>query len=214
MRLLIYPGATSALLSLQAVLQEAHDAVVVARAEEIAKREADGIPLDDHTRWPAVDGFVEELAAAAVAMDTAGAIALVRKVDKQLSRKALVPIPAYKPIPARDLVQVRFVALEDVQRRTLLAKAAEAQERIDVKAEQDVLTAAIVERDEAVKDFIGASICELIVGEDHIKGPPDRADLEALKLAGLLWDLYNAARDYQELSPGKAGRFGPRPQST
>jgi len=164
MRLLIYPGATSALLSLQAVLQEAHDAVVVARAEEIAKREADGIPLDDHTRWPAVDGFVEELRASVAALDTGAAIDMVRKVDKQLSRKALVPIPAYKPVPARDLVQVRFVALEDVQRRTLLAKAAEAQERIDVKAEQDVLSAAIVERDEAVKDFIGASICGLIVG--------------------------------------------------
>ena len=216
MRLLIYAGAISPLLLLQDVLKEAHTAVVDARAEEIGQREADGIPLDDHTRWPAVDGTIEELTAATTAMDTGRAVELTVKLNQLLSRKALTAIPAYEPTKTRDLVQVRFVALEDGARRDLLRKVAEAQDRIGLVPASDnaALMAAILERDEAVKDFIAASVCELHVGDDSIKGPPDAADLEAIKLSGLLWDLYSAARDYQELSLGKAERFGPRPQST
>lgn len=217
MRLLIYPGAHSPRLTLQELRREPHEAARERRAREIAERQERGVPLDDHTDWSQVDEAAAALRTAVEARDTRSALEGVRAVDVALSRKALVPIEAYKPEPIRDEVRLVIRALEHEARQQLLLAVEDAAAAVDAAVEAGADKARIVELDadfrRQVRGFLLASLVSLHVGDDVVDTVGEN-DIAALEGAGLLFDVYAGVRDYQGLSEGKAGRFGRPPPST
>lgn len=217
MRILIYPGALSPRLRLQDLRREAHEHVRAVRAAEIVKREADGIPLDDHTDWKTAEEHAAALAGFLAERDTIRAVGAVALLDAALSRRVLTPLPAYEPKPGLDDVFIVVRALEDDERRRLLAEVEEAAEASDAAVKASAERARLLTLDAdfrgAVRRFVLRSVASMTVGDDDVAAVEER-DVLALEGAGLLFDVFAAARDYQGLSPGKAGRFGRPPPST
>lgn len=194
MQILIHPGALSPLLILDEVLRERHEDLRAERARTIAKRKADGAPLDDETKWSNLDTLAVQNAIAA--HDTTGVIAACNELIAATAGHKLEPLDEYQSVEAYREVRIQFRALKDAERSKLAnAVAASGGALADVQA------------------FLIASVAVLEAGDERF-AVIDDALVDALEASGMLLDVYVAARDYQRLSVGKGGRFGSRQPQT
>ena len=199
---LIRPGGISDWVPLQAVLREAHEALQKERADEIASRSKKGIPLDDDVDWKKVSAAVEAKNAGEVVRLTAG--------------KFLEPLDDYAAVPGNDDVKLKFRAISEAARRTLMIEVAAAGVAVAKALDTDdavKIDEAQRRRDAAFAAFIGAAVVAVDVAGD-VNEVVDDALVEALAASGLLVSVFAAARDYQRLSPGKGKRFGSPQPST
>ena len=88
--LLVYPGQRAHPAPLRAVLEAAHNEARKARLDDIAARTKAGIPLDDETAWPVVDGVVGAIADAKAKQDSAALARLAGDLARATTGNAIV----------------------------------------------------------------------------------------------------------------------------
>lgn len=194
MQILIHPGALSPLLILDDVLRERHEDLRAERARIIAKRQKDGTPLDDETKWSNLDTLKVQNAIAA--HDTSGVVEACNELIAATAGHKLVPIDEFESVPAYREVRIQFRALSS-SRRSELAEAVVTSNGAPA----------------SVKAFLAETVARFEAG-DEVFEKVDDVLIDALEASGMLLDVYVAARDYQRLSMGKGERFGSRQPQT
>lgn len=212
--LLVYPGQRSQPASLRAVLEAAHNETRKARQDDIAARTKAGIPLDDETAWPVVDGIVASIADAKAKQDSAALARLGGELVRATSGNALVDVGEFAAPEGIDGVVITCVVLSQAQRLDMMATLADAWAALAELERAGASTSARRVAEEAVL-AAQVAVCRAVIVEVGGVSVPEGADLwEGVRLAGLLGVFFAAARYFLQLPPGKALRCGLPSSST
>lgn len=221
--LLLYPGESGPLTSLQGFLRDHHEEERASRDKQIAEQASRGITSSDTTDFVQLAKEATAATDAAVALDAVACLAAARRVMDGLA-DALTPLGEYVDDPAIDGVMVAFVALSERDSRRLSRDAIAASEvartapagRARDDAYQAIsdarvaLLAVALARVEGLQDADGR-------GRAIVRGDDQRIDvgaLGALQRAGLHVPLYEAACLFQVLPAKKGLRYGSPAAST
>jgi hypothetical protein len=211
LRILLTPGETGPLVSLQDCVREVWETERKARDERIAKRREKGAGLDDGIVWALVSST--DVAAAIAAHDSGKLRASAQKLV-DATADLIVPLDPYTPNPALDGISVRFCVMAETERRTLQGKVAGAWREVASLFAAQASEEKIIEAQErafaAQGAFILASV-DAVEGIGDTTGKPFDVGpelLEALRREGILGALFDAASAFQALPSGKALRFG------
>lgn len=217
--LLVYPGAVGPRVRLVDCLREMHETAAAARLEEIKRRKLIGVPLNDDVSPDAtaarVRGAAERFAA--------GEWVEGRKELADVYAETAGTLEPLGPFVVPDVegiegIQVRFVAVSASARMahgdavskawTAWVKARKSGngEAVCMEAMQAAQANLVRYGVAEVGPFdVGGGGCVFLKAED---GRLLDADVEALRMMGLMDHLYSAAQAFQVLHPGKGLRFG------
>lgn len=213
--LLIYPGTKGTPVPLQDVLREAHEAYREARAKQIEARKKRRVPLDDSTDWAQVTEAVAGVSLALSEKDSAKIAREARALAEMTDGNALEEVGPYEPDPALDGIVVTMQVVADADRRLWNAETQAQWARVrdcrilgDLVGAQQALNAL-----DAIAAKVVAAVVVEVQGVEGMKATIAES-MPGLVLAGLLAPLYQAARHFLELPPGKAVRCGLQQPST
>lgn len=210
----ILPGDLSPPVTLDACLRETHEASREWAIGEAVRRAKLKVSTSTEVDWAAVAqvvaGDAEALGQAVTKKDAAAVVEACDRIRAMVDGKAITDPGEYQPVEGYAGVVLTFVALSAEERRKLgqVVDNAAAAHRAGVDGSG-------VAHADAVKDYVAAHLSSITFGDGRRwRGPLDARQLEGLELAGLLFDVFLAARDFQRLSPGKGVRFGSPAPST
>lgn len=214
MALLVFPGQRAYPAPLVAILREAHELARAARAVELQQRTKAGVPLDDSTAWPVVDGILGALGDARAQQDSAALARLGGDLVRATAGNALTELGDFVAPEGVDGVIVTLQVISQAERLDLNAALGDAWAALLAaeKADASMLTKRAA--DEAVLQAQLAIVRRVVV---DIAGfdLPEGCDLwEGVRLAGLLPAFYAACRHFLTLPPGKVLRCGLLSSST
>lgn len=214
MALLVFPGQRSQPAPLVDILREAHELARAARAAELEARRKAGIPLDDSTAWPVVDGILGALDDAREKQDSAALARLGGDLVRATAGNALAEIGDFAAPEGIEGVSVVLQVISQAERLDLNAALGDAWAALLAAERADALMLTKRAADEAVLVAQLAIVRRVVVDVRGLE-VPDGCDLwEGVRLAGLLPAFYQAARHFLTLPPGKALRCGLPSSST
>lgn len=208
MLLMVFPGQRAQPAPLRAVLEAAHNETRKARLDDIAARTKTGIPLDDETAWPVVDGIVGAVIDAKAKQDSAALARLAGDLSRATSGNAIVDPGEFVAPEGIDDVTITCVVISQAERLDLMASLADAW---SVLAELERVGASSSARRAAEEAVLAAQValCRAVIVEVGGVSVPDGADLwEGVRLAGMLGAFFAAARYFLQLPVGKVLRCG------
>lgn len=212
--LLVFPGQRAQPASLRAVLEAAWEEGRRARLEEIAQRTKAGVPLDDETAWPVVDGIIASIAEAKAKADSAALARLAGELARATAGNAIADPGPFVAPDGLDGLTIVCEVISQAERLGLMATLADAWAALAELERAGASSSARRAADEAVV-LAQLAICRRVIVTIGGIEVPDGADLwEGLRLAGLLGPLFTAARWFLTLPPGKALRCGLPSSST
>lgn len=214
MGLLVFPGQRSQPAPLVDILREAHELARASRAAEVEQRTKAGIPLDDSTAWPVVDGILGALSDARARQDSATLARLGGDLARATSGNALVELPAFVPPEGIDGVMVTMQVIAQAERLDLNAALGDAWSALLAAERADASMSTKRAADEAVLQAQLAIVRRVVVDVRGLEAPEGCDLWEGVRLAGLLPAFYSAARHFLALPPGKALRCGLPSSST
>lgn len=214
MGLLVFPGQRSQPAPLVDILREAHELARAARATELEARRKAGIPLDDSTAWPVVDGILGALDDAREKQDSATLARLGGDLARATAGNALIELPAFVTPDGVDGVTVTMQVISQADRLDLNAALGDAWSALLVAERADASMSTKRAADEAVLQAQLAIVRRVIVDVRGLEAPEGYDLWEGVRLAGLLSAFYSAARHFLSLPPGKALRCGLPSSST
>lgn len=212
--LLVYPGQRAHPAPLRAVLEAAHNEVRKARLDDIAARTKAGIPLDDETAWPVVDGVVGAIVDAKAKQDSAALARLAGDLARATAGNAVVDPGEFAPPEGIGDVTITCAVISQAERLGLMATLTDGWSML---AECERVGASASARRVAEEAVLAAQValCRTVIVEVGGVSVPEGADLwEGIRLAGLLGAFFSAARYFLQLPPGKALRCGLPSSST
>lgn len=208
MGLLVFPGQRSQPAPLVDILREAHELARATRAAELEQRRKAGIPLDDNTAWPVVNGILGALDDAREKQDSATLARLAGDLARATTGNALVELPAFVPPEGIDGVVVVLQVISQADRLDLNAALGDAWAALLAAERADASMLTKRAADEAVLQAQLAIVRRVVVDVRGIEAPEGCDLWEGIRLAGLLPAFYSAARHFLTLPPGKALRCG------
>jgi hypothetical protein len=189
----------SALVPLNDALRDAHESLAVAVRDEIARREKLGVPLDDDTDFAAASGLGLALGEACDRCDGAAVREEASKILAMCSG-GLRELDPYEPSEEYDGISIRLNAVSEGQRI----------------ATQEAIAAAgsTAARHAVLGEYVGKAICE-IRGLENESGPIKiegdeltEGEVALLDRAGLISDLWSAAKHFADLPASKKKHYG------
>lgn len=214
MGLLVFPGQRSQPAPLVDILREAHELARAARATEVEQRTKAGIPLDDSTVWPVVDGILGALDDAREKQDSATLARLGGDLARATAGNALAELPAFVPPEGVDGVTVTMQVIAQAERLDLNAALGDAWSALLAAERADASMSTRRAADEAVLQAQLAIVRRVVIDVRGLEAPEGCDLWEGVRLAGLLPAFYGAARHFLALPPGKALRCGLPSSST
>jgi hypothetical protein len=206
--LLVFPGQRAQPAPLRAVLEAAWSESRRARLEEIAQRTKAGVPLDDETAWPVVEGVVGGIVEAKAKADSAALARLAGDLIRATAGNALADPGDFVAPDGIEGLTVVCEVISQAERLGLMAALADAWAALAELERAGASSSARRAADEAVV-LAQLAVCRRVIVQLGGVDVPDGADLwEGVRLAGLVGPLFTAARWFLTLPPGKALRCG------
>lgn len=214
MPMLVFPGQRSQPAPLVEVLREAHELARKARADEIEQRKRAGVPLDDSTVWPVVDGIIGAIGDAHRAQDSATLARLSGDLVRATAGNALAELQPFDPPEGVEGIVVTMEVISQAERLNLNAALGDAWAALLAAERADASMSTKRAADEAVLQAQMAIVRRVVVEVGGVDAPAGCDLWEGLRLAGLLPAFFAAARHFLTLPPGKALRCGLPSSST
>ena len=208
--LILYPGETGELVSLQECLRQLHEEARAAQQREAATRAENSSSPTERIDWAKAREAASK-AGAALEAESPGAFRML----EEAAAHARVPqmLGEYVPSPEIEGISVRFRVLSEEQKQRMLSRVIRAHRSYLASLEakdEDAQSLTLPEVNAARAAFVLAVVAE-VRGLESRKGPIaslDSESIEAVRLSGLLAPLYECAVAFQVLDPKKALRFG------
>jgi len=208
--MLISPGAKTPRVRLLDVLRESHDAFRAGRVAEIEKRKKIGTPLDDTTKWGAVDDMMASLAASRVALNSVEVARIAGEILTATAGNAIIDPGEFKPDDfGIDLSGVEIV-MQIVDEATALDWSAERVATWKaVRDATDIMSRRAASRAmDSLYERIVARVIVEVHGVDGLEPTHLAENIAALSSTGLTGPLYSAAQAMLDLPAPKKLRCG------